>query len=473
MAVIQGPVEFHRAILHRKLWGKQKEILDAITTHRSVSVKGCHGSGKTYAIAGLVPYDVLAAKESIVLTLAPTLRQVKTHWNEVHAAINSMPRKLGDLTTTDWKLGPNNYAKGFSSSKGVNAQGFHGKRVLIIADEAIGISGDVWDAIEGIRAGGDVRLIKLCNPTVPNGPVYDDFTKNRAVPGHKCITISAFDTPNLAGLTMESLLRLPEEELDIAPYPWLTRRRWVVEMFHKWGPTNPRFLSRVLGEFPTQATDAVFQLSWIEAAGKPYEQDDLRPLLKPGLYIQVGIDVAGPGDDETTACARIGAYIVATGAWVKADPLDEVLQFLGALQMRFPGAALVIVGDTVGIGYHFLRAISRHKYDVRAFVAGGVPVDPTTFRNAKAEAYWTTREWMKDGFVRGVTDEDTQAQLSDVRYSETPKGLIEIEHKDDARARGSSSPDRAEALILAFMKITLRQQTFEIGEGSGYQISPV
>jgi hypothetical protein len=40
-----------------------------------------------------------------------------------------------------------------------------------------------------------------------------------------------------------------------------------------------------------------------------------------------------------------------------------------------------------------------------------------------------------EGGVRArLEDEDTQAQLSDVRYMETPGGLIEIEHKDEARA---------------------------------------
>ena len=42
---------------------------------------------------------------------------------------------------------------------------------------------------------------------------------------------SAFDTPNLAGLTLESLLQLSEEDLDYAPFPWLIRRRWVKEMY--------------------------------------------------------------------------------------------------------------------------------------------------------------------------------------------------------------------------------------------------
>ncbi len=261
-----GPVAFQEQMLKRKLWAKQKELCRAVTSNRSVSIKGCHGSGKSFCTAGLVPYEILMDEESIVLTIAPTLRQVKTFWNEVSEAINKLPMRVPDPTTTGWELSGKNYALGFSSSKGVNAQGFHGKRVLILADEAIGISQDVWDAIEGVRAAGDVRLVKLCNPTVPSGPVFEDFTRNRAVPGHECITISAFDTPNLAGLTIDSLLQLSEEDLDYAPFPWLTRRRWVKEMFYKWGPTNPRFQSRVLGEFPTQATDAVFHLDWIERA---------------------------------------------------------------------------------------------------------------------------------------------------------------------------------------------------------------
>jgi hypothetical protein len=149
-----------------------------------------------------------------------------------------------------------------------------------------------------------------------------------------------------------------------------------------------------------------------------------------------------------------------------------VLQFLGGIQRRFPGAALVIVGDVVGIGYHFLRSISRNHYDVRGFVAGGAPLDPITFRNAKAEGYWQLREWMKGGFIRGILDDDTQAQLSDVRYRETPQGLIEIEHKDESRARGSSSPDRAEALVMAFCRIQPREQTVVLSDAN-YEISSV
>ena len=450
-----GPVRFQHKFLRRTLWGKQQDLCRAVLRSRSTSVKGCHGSGKTYAAAGLVPWWLVHDQEAIALTVAPTLRQVKTFWSEVHAALRECPFRMPEPSTTGMRLDDKNYALGFSSSKGVNAQGFHGKRVLIIADEAVGIGAELWDAIEGIRAAGDVRLLKLCNPTVPQGAPYDDFTRLRA--HTECITISAFDTPNCAGVTLEQLLQLPDEELDLAPYPWLTRRRWVREMYYKWGPNNPRFRSRVLGEFPTQADDAVFRLEWIERAAEPYEPEALQAELRPGAFIQVGFDVAGPGTAETVAYARIGAFVLNMRAWAKADPLDDALRFIGELQQAYLGIDIVVVGDTVGVGFHFLRAIARCGFRVHPFVAGGQAVDAVMFANAKAEAYWRLRELMRTNAIHGLEDEDTRAQLSDIRYRELPSGKIEIEHKDEARARCSESPDRAEACIIAFSRIVQGQ----------------
>jgi hypothetical protein len=39
--------------------------------------------------------------------------------------------------------------------------------------------------------------------------------------------------------------------------------------------------------------------------------------------------------------------------------------------------------------------------------------------------------------------------LAGIRYRHTGAGRVEIESKEQARKRGQSSPDRAEALLLA------------------------
>lgn len=466
-----SPVTFQEKFLRRKLWEKQKQICNAITTHRSVSIKGCHGSGKTYVVSGMVPYECTGNDEAVVLWMAPTLRQVKTGWGEVAEAISKLPYRVPEPTTTRWEISPKCYAQGFSSAKGVNAQGFHGKRVTIYADEAIGIGPDVWDSIEGIRAAGDVRIVKLCNPTVPSGPVYDDFAKLRATPGHQCITISAFDTPNLQGLTIESLLELPDEQLDYAPFPWLTRRRWVKEMYFKWGPQNPRFQSRVMGEFPTQGQWAVFSLAWIERADREPTEAELAHAK--GCVIQVGVDVAAGGDDETAACARVNGIVLDRFSCPDADPRGKLVHWIGALP-RFGYALGPVVVDTVGVGHGIALHLADH-FDVRSFKAGASPMDGEQFLNAKAEAYFRLRDMHKDNYICHMpeaVDEDVKAQLSAVEYRELLRGQIQVEPKEDARKRGIQSPDRAEAEVMAFCRVVPRQQAVQYGQ-SRYVISPV
>ena len=99
-------------------------------------------------------------------------------------------------------------------------QGFHG-RLLIVVDEAPGVKADIWEAIEGIRAGGDVRVLALGNPTIASGPFHDAFTSNRD--GWCTFTISAFDSPNLAGLSLDELLALPIPRSTTAPVPTSSR----------------------------------------------------------------------------------------------------------------------------------------------------------------------------------------------------------------------------------------------------------
>ena len=466
------PVTFQRKFLLRKLWAKQQELVRAIRTHSQVAVKGCHGSGKTYACAGMVPYEVTGHQESIVLVTAPTLRQVKTFWREITEAITTSQIRFPEPTATMWEISSKRYAQGFSSTKGVNAQGFHGKRVTILADEAIGISSEIWDAIEGIRSAGDVRLVMLCNPTVPSGPVFDAFTKLRGTPGHATITISAFDTPNLAGLTMESLLQLSEEELDYAPFPWLIRRRWVKEMYYKWGPNNPRFLARVLGEFPSQSQWAVFSLEWLEHADREPTEAEIREAR--GNYIQVGLDVAAGGDDETAACARVNGIILAREAWSEADPRGKVTAWLHQLRKQHPYPLGPIVVDVVGVGYGMGLHLADCGFSVYGFRAGGEPMDKEQFLNAKAEAYFRLREAYKCKYVShlpAAVDEDTKAQLSGVEYRELARGQIQVEPKEDARKRGVQSPDRAEAEVIAFCRVVPREQRVVLG--GEYQISPI
>ena len=459
--------EYQRLVLRRQLWSQQKRICEAIERKPLVSVKSCHASGKTFVAAGIALWWYHKHINARAYWLAPTLRQVKMGFDEIAMATKQASHRFPLVTTAAMRRDESNFIQGFSAAKSVNAQGPHAPNVLIITDEAPGIQGDVWDALEGIRSGGNVKLLKLGNPVIPGGPFFEDFGRGKQAV--ECITISAFDTPNLQGTSIERLLAMSDAEIDIVVSPFLVRRRWVREMYHKWGPAHPSYQSRVLGQFPAQSKFAVFAGDWVTRATRELNEQQWTDLAQWDGVLQVGIDVAGAGDDETACCARIGQYVIAADAWSDAEPQGAVGMFLSRLKRDYPKVRLVVSIDVGGVGYFLGQWLAAQGFEVYGQNFGSAPTDPA-FLNLKAQMYWTLGEWMKRG-IWGVTDLDTQGQLIGVQYEPMKGGphvgAIKVEDKETAKKRGQSSPDRAEALVLAFAPIVLKHQTVRWQEQQG------
>ena len=261
---INSPEQFARVVLGTELWAKQLEIANAIETERRVAVKACHASGKTYAAAAMALRFATRYDNARVILLAPGFTTIRTVlWSQIHSLIGSAKYRLPvtTLNQTELRFGPDNLMIGLSTNDATRLQGHHADHVLIIADEATGIDPTFWPSVEGILASGDAHLLMLGNPTVSNGYFYDAFGRNREL--WTTISISAFDTPNLAGISLERLLKMRDVELDTNSHPYLTTRRWVRDRFLEWyneTPANsPLWQSRVLGEFPESGTECSVQ----------------------------------------------------------------------------------------------------------------------------------------------------------------------------------------------------------------------
>jgi len=277
--IISDPVFFANRIFGAQLWDKQIEILRSIQKSRRTAVRACHSSGKTYVLAIAALWWLARYADGIVLTTSSTFRQVKTQlWPEIHRLIAQAKIHYPALGNTELRLrNESNFALGFSTDRATNFQGYHGKHVLIIVDEAPGIEAGVWDAIAGTMAGGKVHVVMAGNPVFPSGAFYDAFTRERDL--WNCIVIDAFDSPNLKGITLEALLCMDPSEggpLDQNPFPYLTTKRWVFDQYKAWWhgdeSSSPNWLSRVRGQFPDQAQNALVKLSWLEwtlAAARP------------------------------------------------------------------------------------------------------------------------------------------------------------------------------------------------------------
>jgi hypothetical protein len=226
--ILADPVGFTAGILGHDIWRIPAQILESVAKNRRTAVKSCHASGKTFSSAEAVIWWITRYRDGIAVTTAPTWVQVqKLLWGEIRKALPTSrityPTPLG----TELKLAEGNYALGLSTNEGVRFQGFHAGHILFVLDEAPGVDVAIWEAIEGASAGGDVHILAIGNPVIASGPFHEAFHENRE--RWSTFTISAFDTPNLAGISLtytnkdghrvtlgsgRDLLSLSEEELD-------------------------------------------------------------------------------------------------------------------------------------------------------------------------------------------------------------------------------------------------------------------
>jgi hypothetical protein len=108
--------------------------------------------------------------------------------------------------------------------------------------------------------------------------------------------------------------------------------------------------------------------------------------------------------------------------------------------------------DVGGVGAGVVDRLRQLKYEVEQVHFGGGANDPQRFRNRRAELFWTLRERLEKGEISLPDDEELLADLSALRYAFTQDGRILLESKDDVRKRLGRSPDRADAVALAFAK---------------------
>jgi len=103
--------------------------------------------------------------------------------------------------------------------------------------------------------------------------------------------------------------------------------------------------------------------------------------------------------------------------------------------------------DADGLGAGVVDRLREQDHDV-AEVHGGRPaLKPEDFVNARYEWFWNLRGC----FEAGEIDIDpTDDKLGAIKWTMVSKGQVQVETKDQMRARG---PDRADALAYAFTHV--------------------
>jgi hypothetical protein len=107
--------------------------------------------------------------------------------------------------------------------------------------------------------------------------------------------------------------------------------------------------------------------------------------------------------------------------------------------------------DTIGVGAGVYDRLREQKYPVEEFVAGAGPKDNERYLNLRTEAHWLFRERLEAGNVDLPDDSQLTAQLSGIQYKIRSDKKIQVESKEEMKKRGLKSPDKADAVIMAFI----------------------
>lgn len=116
--------------------------------------------------------------------------------------------------------------------------------------------------------------------------------------------------------------------------------------------------------------------------------------------------------------------------------------------MRELGASSVHV-DAIGVGAGVVDRLEEQGVSVVGIIASEKAYDPT-LRNVRAEGFWRLRQLLERGEIALKPDDVLAKQLLDLEWHFNSSGQVQIESKEDMRKRGMPSPDRADALAIAF-----------------------
>lgn len=462
------------------LWSKQKEILRSIASNKRTAVKSSHSIGKTFVCAIASCWWIDTREDCAVQSTAPTYNQVHSLlWEEIRK-MHTKADLRGRVTLGDQWLVPftvNGRTKEGLRGEGkkpadTNIHGFQGTHrpdgVLAILDEACGLAEAIYTGARAITTAGFDRILAVGNPDDPNTEFGRIFREGAGL--WNLITVSAYDTPNFTDEGKQLLdwadsvdksnndptkqMRAKIEQL----LSGLPQPDDVQEMLDDWGSDSPRALSKVFAEFPKVSIDSLFSASDLEKGiAEIIEPDDF-------VFKVLGVDVARYGTDRSVIVLNSGGKIEILNAYATMDTMELAAQVHKyAIDRKVDQVRI----DGVGVGGGVIDRVIQlaagdgKPYSVVEMTAQSKAPDATLHRNARAYWYDSLKHQLRASRIDLPNDgtewaKQLQLEMGGVKYR-YPGGILQIESKEDIRARGDRSPDFTDAVVMATAPVSYVQ----------------
>ncbi|PKB71427.1 MAG: hypothetical protein BZY87_06130 [SAR202 cluster bacterium Io17-Chloro-G6] len=221
-----------------------------------------------------------------------------------------------------------------------------------------------------------------------------------------------------------------------------------------WGEDNPIYRARVLGEFPDQAEDTLIGLSDVEEAAKRWTaaQDQEAESAETEIAAEevvLAVDVARFGSDRSVILRRQGSRVLEIRTFRHMDTMQLAGWVAAAIRETSPERVCV---DEIGVGAGVVDRLKEQGFPVKGINVARRASQETIFANVRAEGYWRLKELFASGQIAIPNDHQLMGELAALRYSYDSQGRVQMESKDAMRQRGLPSPDKADALMLAFLE---------------------
>ena len=484
-------VGFCKHKLGIELTDPQIEVALSVVKNSVTNCKAGHNLGKSNLAACLIFYWTLV-KNGLVITTAPTLRQVKNVlWAESKRLFvkNSLP---GTMLTLNYNVNDFCYASGFTGAKGNESgiAGVHYENLLAIIDEANGVEPSIDEGIQSMVSGASNRLLRISNPLVAFTPFY------YACRDEGCITLRCFDHPNVSYMyehiegnrwptlrpEIDELIvhykngkravlpieRWPESPLLKKPLIPSAISPAYIEKCRAYGDNSGLFLSRICGEFPVSSENPLFFEYLLESViHKSHRTIDL------SVYgIEMEWDEFIRKYKQFTSCKVLGVDVVES---VDPHSISEWYDYLNTRTYNIPvvgdhqdiqrledyivenypaDEGWILYIDGIGVGSKLPGDLQNKGYIVE-FVCWGESAtqehDDFNYRNLKTQHIYNGSNALKDEKVLSYGIEDVEDLFEEFlahTYKMIEEKTIGIIAKKDVKKMIGRSPNSFDSWIL-------------------------
>lgn len=211
------------------------------------------------------------------------------------------------------------------------------------------------------------------------------------------------------------------------------------------------FRREYLCDFSAAGEDQLISLADVQAAaGRHLQRHEYDFAARV-----IGVDPARFGDDRSVIFRRQGLYAHPPRVYHGIDNMtlaDRVAQEIDTFR---PHAVFIDAGNGAGV----IDRLRQLHHDVIEVHFAGAP-SQARFLNKRAEMWFEMRDWLHSG---GAIPDivELKQDLAAPTYKFTSADKIQLESKDDIKARGLPSPDLGDALALTFAYPVYQDHTAE------------